>query len=127
MITGLIEFPTFRELEVQVLGSRLFKGIGRLLSVAPTGADLQAFFVTRQQGLSATFGPLVKKHRLAKKLSQEALAEIADVHPTYVGLLERRQRTPGIDVAERIAKALGLKLSQMIAEAERATKGSGRG
>jgi len=70
---------------------------------------------------------LVKKHRLARKLSQEALAEKADVHPTYVGLLERRQRIPGIDVAERIANALGLKLSQMIAEAERATKGDGRG
>jgi transcriptional regulator with XRE-family HTH domain len=49
---------------------------------------------------------LVKKHRLAKKLSQEALAEKADLHPTYIGLLERGQRTPGIDVAERIAKAL---------------------
>jgi transcriptional regulator with XRE-family HTH domain len=70
---------------------------------------------------------LVKKHRLAKKLSQEALAEKADVHPTYVGLLERGQRTPGIDAAERIAKALGMKLSQVVAEAERATKGSGRG
>jgi transcriptional regulator with XRE-family HTH domain len=62
---------------------------------------------------------LVKKHRLAKKLSQEALAERADVHPTYIGLLERGQRIPGIDVAERIAKAVGLKLSQMIAKGER--------
>ena len=80
-----------------------------------------------RHGLSSSFGPLVKKHRLAKKLSQEALAEKADVHPTYIGLLERGQRTPGIDVAERIAKAIGMKLSQMIAEAERATKVSGRG
>jgi transcriptional regulator with XRE-family HTH domain len=62
---------------------------------------------------------LVKKHRLAKKLSQEALAEKADVHPTYIGLLERGQRTPGIDVAERIANALGRKLSQLVAHAER--------
>ena len=74
-----------------------------------------------RQGLSATFGPLVKKHRLAKKLSQEALAEKADVHPTYIGLLERGQRTPGIDVAERIAKALGMKLSLLVAQAERRT------
>jgi transcriptional regulator with XRE-family HTH domain len=62
---------------------------------------------------------LVKKHRLAKKLSQEALAEKADVHPTYIGLLERGKRVPGIDVAERIANALGRKLSQLIAKAER--------
>jgi transcriptional regulator with XRE-family HTH domain len=70
-------------------------------------------------GLSATFGPLVKKHRLAKKLTQEVLAEKADVHPSYIGLLERGLRVPGIDVAERIAKALGLKLSLLIGEAER--------
>jgi transcriptional regulator with XRE-family HTH domain len=62
---------------------------------------------------------LVKKYRLARRLSQEALAEKADVHPTYIGLLERGQRTPGIDVAERIANALGRKLSQLIAQAER--------
>jgi transcriptional regulator with XRE-family HTH domain len=67
-------------------------------------------------------GTLVKKHRLAKKLSQEALAEKADVHPTYIGLLERGQRTPGIDVAERIAIAMGMKLSHMVAEAERLIK-----
>jgi transcriptional regulator with XRE-family HTH domain len=65
---------------------------------------------------------LVKKHRLAKKLSQEALAEKADVHPTYIGLLERGQRVPGIDVAERIANALGLKLSLLVAQAERRAK-----
>jgi transcriptional regulator with XRE-family HTH domain len=75
-----------------------------------------------RQGLSATFGPLVKKYRLAKKLSQEALAEKADVHPTYIGLLERGQRVPGIDVAERIANALGLKLSLLVAQAERRAK-----
>jgi transcriptional regulator with XRE-family HTH domain len=79
---------------------------------------LQVLPVPRQ-GISSTFGPLVKKHRLVKKLSQEALAERADVHPTYIGLLERGQRAPGIDVAERIAKALGRKLSQLIAQAER--------
>jgi transcriptional regulator with XRE-family HTH domain len=78
-------------------------------------------FVPRH-GLSSTFGPLVKKHRLAKKLSQEELAEKADVHPTYIGLLERGQRIPGIDVAERLAKAFGIKFSQLVAEGERLSK-----
>jgi transcriptional regulator with XRE-family HTH domain len=82
--------------------------------------------VVPQQGISLIFGPLVKKQRLAKKLTQEALAEMADVHPTYIGLLERGQRTPGIDVAERIARAIGLKLSQIIAKAERMAEKSGR-
>jgi transcriptional regulator with XRE-family HTH domain len=75
--------------------------------------------VARQE-ISLTFGTVVKKHRLAKSFSQELLAEKADVHPTYISLLERGQRTPGIDVAERIAKAFGMKLSQLVAEGERA-------
>jgi transcriptional regulator with XRE-family HTH domain len=86
-------------------------------------SEWQGFEVSRLR-ISTDFGPLVKKRRLAKKLSQEVLAEMADVHPTYVGLLERGQRIPGIDVAERIARALGLKLSQLIIEAERANKSS---
>ena len=43
------------------------------------------------------------------------------------GLLERGQRTPGLDVAERIASAFGMKLSQIVAEAERTAKNSARG
>lgn len=71
-----------------------------------------------KRGPSSLFGKLVRKHRLALRLSQEALAEKAEVHPTYIGLLERGRRTPGIDVAARVAEALGLKLSELIAECE---------
>ena len=71
-----------------------------------------------RRGFSLAFGKLVKKHRLDLRLSQEALAEKAEVHPTYIGLLERGLRTPGLDVAHRLAKALGKNLSEIIAEAE---------
>lgn len=66
-----------------------------------------------------SFGKLIRKYRLAKKFSQETLAEKADVHPTYIGLLERGLRTPGMDVAERIAHGLGKKLSEIVVEAEK--------
>jgi transcriptional regulator with XRE-family HTH domain len=52
-------------------------------------------------------------------MTQEALAEAAGIHHTYVGLLERGRRSLTIDVAERLAAALGKKLSDMIEEAER--------
>jgi ribosome-binding protein aMBF1 (putative translation factor) len=71
--------------------------------------------------VGAAFAELVRKHRTRKGLSQEALAEAAGIHHTYVGLLERGERKPTIDVAERVARALGCKLSALIAEAERAT------
>ncbi len=47
---------------------------------------------------------MVRKHRPQKGLSQEALAEAAGIHHTYVGLLERGERKPTIEVAERVAR-----------------------
>jgi len=47
--------------------------------------------------------------RAARKrvaLSQEALAEKAGLHPTYIGLLEREQRSISLLTIERLAKAL---------------------
>lgn len=70
-------------------------------------------------GISPAFGAAVRKLRKAKGLSQEMLAEKADIHHTHVGLIERGERNPSLDVAHRVARALGLTLSAMIAEAER--------
>ncbi len=50
----------------------------------------------------------VKVYRLAKDISQEKLAEIADVHRNYIGHVERAERNMTIDSIERIAKALGV-------------------
>ena len=69
--------------------------------------------------LSLAFGAIVRKYRMASGLSQEALAERADIHHTHVGLIERGQRNASLDVAYRVSRALGLPLSALIAEAER--------
>jgi transcriptional regulator with XRE-family HTH domain len=50
----------------------------------------------------------VKVYRLAKDISQEKLAELADVHRNYIGHVERAERNMTIDSIERIAKALGV-------------------
>jgi transcriptional regulator with XRE-family HTH domain len=69
--------------------------------------------------LSAAFANIIKKYRIRNRLSQEALAEMAGIHHTYVGLVERGERKPTLDVAERLARALGKKLSDLVKEAER--------
>lgn len=58
--------------------------------------------------LVAVFAANVRKKRLAMKLSQEALAEAAGVHRTYVGMLERGEKNVTIYNIERIAAALGV-------------------
>ena len=72
--------------------------------------------------VSSAFPTVLRKHRLKQGLSQEALAELAGIHRTYVGLLERRKRNVSLPVAESLANALGIRLSRLIAECERTTK-----
>ena len=55
-------------------------------------------------------------------MSQEVLAEKADIHPIYVGYIERSARNPTLKVAKSIASALGLSLADLIAEAEEMLK-----
>jgi len=72
----------------------------------------------RNVKMAKCFGIVLRKHRLALKLSQETLSEMADIHPTHVSFIERFERNPSLNVAASLAKALGISLSEMIAEAE---------
>ena len=49
-------------------------------------------------------------------ISQEKLAELADMHRTYVSTVERSQRNVGVDGIERIAKALKVTMSELLGE-----------
>jgi ribosome-binding protein aMBF1 (putative translation factor) len=71
-----------------------------------------------QTVLSDAFSQVVKKHREKRGLSKAALAELSGLHQTYVGLLERGERSPNLDTAKAIANALGISLGKMITEAE---------
>ena len=46
----------------------------------------------RNLAISNAFASVLKKHRKAKGMSQELLAEKADIHPIYVGMIERALR-----------------------------------
>ena len=67
---------------------------------------------------SDAFAIVLKQHRLAKGLTHEVLAERANLHPTFISMLERSVRTPRLDAAFSLAKALDVPFSQMIKEAE---------
>ncbi len=72
--------------------------------------------------LSDAFSQAVKRHREKRGLSRAALAELSGLHQTYIGLLERGERSPNLDTAKAIANALGIQLGKLITEAERAIK-----
>jgi transcriptional regulator with XRE-family HTH domain len=65
------------------------------------------------------FSEVVKELREKRKLSRAALAKKAGLHQTYIGLLERGERSPNLDTAKAIADALAVPLGTMITKAER--------
>jgi len=66
------------------------------------------------KGARLVFAENVRKFRLASGLSQEQLAELSDLHRTYVGSVERGERNVSIDNMERLANALKTKLRELI-------------
>lgn len=64
------------------------------------------------------FGLAVRRQRESLKLSQEDFAERASVHRTYISSIELGKVNVGIEVANSVAGALGMPLSELIRLAE---------
>ncbi len=63
---------------------------------------------------SHVFGQVIARVRRQRGLSQEKLAELADAHRNYIGLLERGERGVSLDFAETIAQALEVPIEELI-------------
>ena len=68
--------------------------------------------------LKRAFGEAVREFRTARGLSQERLAELAGIHRTYLGDVERGSRNIALVNMHRISAALGVPLSSLIAQME---------
>lgn len=66
--------------------------------------------------VNRVFAENIKRLRLAQGLSQEALADLANLHRTYIGAVERGERNITLLNANRIAEALGVNLSDCLKE-----------
>ena len=54
--------------------------------------------------------------RSQRGLSQEGLAELASLHRTYVGGIERGERNVSIDNIEKLARALNLDIAELLSK-----------
>jgi len=52
--------------------------------------------------------------RRQKGLSQEELADLANIHQTYLSGVERGKRNPTVTVLQRIAEALGADIEDLL-------------
>ena len=64
------------------------------------------------------FGQRVRAEREKQVLTQEVLAEKATVHRTYIGMVERGEKNITLINIEKIAKALGLSITQLLEEVD---------
>ncbi len=64
------------------------------------------------------FARNMRRIRLGLKLTQERLAERAELHVNYISSVERAERNISIRNIERIAKALGVTMAELVSQPE---------
>mgnify|MGYP003364239986 CR=1 FL=1 len=65
--------------------------------------------------ISKLVGARIRGFRKEKHLSQEELAEKCNLHPTYIGQLERGEKNPTIESVMKISDGLQVPLDQLFA------------
>jgi transcriptional regulator with XRE-family HTH domain len=60
------------------------------------------------------FGKNVRLQREKLKISQEKLAELCDLHRTYIGAIERGERNVSLENIQKIAEGLQVKISDLV-------------
>ena len=69
--------------------------------------------------IDSTFGTVLRKKRLSKKLTQEALSIESSLSRAYISELEMGHKDPSLFTIFKLATALKIKPSTMIDEVER--------
>jgi len=74
-----------------------------------------------QNNLAMKIGLIIKGLRIERGLKLEALANDLDLATSTLSRIESGRRNPSLEVLEALADALGVKISDIFSEAERAT------
>ena len=61
------------------------------------------------------FGKAIRRRRRELDLSQEALAEKAELHRTYISSIERGTRNPSLENIKKLADALDISIANLFA------------
>ena len=72
------------------------------------------YAVPKRVSYQKIIGENIRNHRKAAGISQEKLAEKAELHPVYFGQVERGEQTVSVYALIRIAKAVHVKLNDLV-------------
>lgn len=67
---------------------------------------------------SVTVGKIIQKYREQKGLSQEVLSGLSDIGRTHLSAIERGERRPTLDTFFKIAVAMEIRPSELLAAIE---------
>ena len=68
----------------------------------------------KKSNILVKFGENVREKRKEKELSQEQLSFKADLHRTYIGMIERAEKNITLSNIEKIAKALEVEIIELL-------------
>ena len=66
-----------------------------------------------KKAILVKFGKKIREVRAERGLSQEALADIANVHRTYIGMVERAEKNITLLNIQKLAKALKIDIKEL--------------
>jgi transcriptional regulator with XRE-family HTH domain len=69
-----------------------------------------------KEEINVKIGKNIRGERKKRGLSQEKLAELADVHRTYIGMVERAEKNITLVSLEKIARALNVSITELFKE-----------
>ena len=68
--------------------------------------------------IAVAIGKKIRQGRKALELTMEELAELAGISPSYMGLLERGERTPSLETLFGVAYVLGTTAAEILRDTE---------
>ncbi len=66
-----------------------------------------------KKAILVKFGKKIREIRVKRGLSQEALADRASVHRTYIGMVERAEKNITLLNIQKLAKALKIDIREL--------------
>jgi len=64
--------------------------------------------------IAVELGNRIRYYRKQKRLSQEELAELCNVHPTYIGQLERGEKNATLESISKLSHGLDISLDELL-------------
>ena len=75
---------------------------------------IEIYNLGMERNVKELFANKLIKIRAERKLTQEDLALLCGIDRTHIGRMERCERTPGLEVLDKIALGLKISLSELL-------------